>query len=219
MGHFLAHRHFHIDDVCYPSVTTIINIKPKPWLDKWREKHGDAFCDAVVKEANTVGTEFHSIAEHLVNRVNVAPSTPQLAGMAASLKVWLSQHQIIPEVQEHAVYSVVHQYQGTLDFIGTLNGILVVIDWKSSNTIYEDMGLQLVAYARAFEERTGLKIKTGWIVQVSKKPPYKLATREFKLGKRLFKEFLALREEYGTKECDGLEVVNLFTEGGKGGSI
>lgn len=59
------------------------------------------------------------------------------------------------------------------------------------------MDLQLVAYAQAYNEMTGSKIKDGLIVHVSKdKPHYKLTTKSFKLGKRVFGKFLKLRQMF-----------------------
>lgn len=73
----------------------------------------------------------------------------------------------------------------------------MVIDWKTSSRIYPDMDLQLVAYARAYEEQTGIKIEGGMIVHVSKdKPHFKLTTKIFKLGKRPFNKFLKLRANF-----------------------
>jgi CRISPR/Cas system-associated exonuclease Cas4 (RecB family) len=58
------------------------------------------------------------------------------------------------------------------------------------------MALQLSAYAEAYNEMYGTKIKTGLIVHVDKYHPHKLTVKEFKLGKRVFKKFLKLREMF-----------------------
>ena len=113
---------------------------------------------------------------------------------------------------EGKVWSEKYKYQGTLDCIGFLGKKLVIIDWKTSNAIYADMGLQLVAYAKAYEEMTEFKhkIKTGWIILVSKKKPHhKLVTREFKLTKRLFNKFIKMRLKMPESVCDGSEVIDL----------
>lgn len=75
---------------------------------------------------------------------------------------------------------------------------LIVTDWKTSARIYPDMDLQLVAYAQAYKEQTGIELKQGMIVHVSKdKPDFKLTVKVFKLGKRPLKRFLKLREMFG----------------------
>ncbi len=74
---------------------------------------------------------------------------------------------------------------------------LYLVDWKTSSRIYPDMDLQLVAYAQAYKEQTGVELKQGLIVQVSKdKPHFKLTTKVFKLGKRPLNRFLKLRANF-----------------------
>ncbi len=107
------------------------------------------------------------------------------------------------------MWSVEHEYQGTLDCVARLGRKLVLIDWKTSAGIYADMGLQLAAYAKAYEERTGQPIKTGIIVLVTKKRPHKLIVKEYKLGKRLFNKFLKMRREMPPQTCDGKDVTEI----------
>lgn len=71
-----------------------------------------------------------------------------------------------------------------------------VIDWKSGNAIYPEYGEQLAGYAIAYEEQTGVKIKYGYIVCVTKKRPHKLIVKRFTLGKRLRNKFLKRLEVY-----------------------
>jgi CRISPR/Cas system-associated exonuclease Cas4 (RecB family) len=98
---------------------------------------------------------------------------------------------------ELKVVSKTHKYSGTFDAVGKIGKTRLLIDWKTGSSIYSDMDLQLVAYAQAYNEMTGSKIKDGLIVHVSKdKPHFKLKTKQFKLGKRVFKKFLELREMF-----------------------
>jgi CRISPR/Cas system-associated exonuclease Cas4 (RecB family) len=98
---------------------------------------------------------------------------------------------------ELKVISRQHKYSGTLDAVGTFNGKPMLYDWKTSSRIYPDMDLQLVAYAQAYKEQTGIELKQGMIVHVSKdKPHFKLTTKVFRLGKRPLKKFLKLRETF-----------------------
>ncbi|SRR5258706_11542508 len=94
---------------------------------------------------------------------------------------------------------------------------LIIVDWKTSSRIYDDMQLQLVAYAQAYNEQYEMAIKEGMIVHVSKeKPNFKLTTKVFKLGKRPFNEFLELRERFGEvikREALDAEITNGETSG------
>ena len=97
---------------------------------------------------------------------------------------------------ELKLVSKAHKYSGTCDAIGKIGRTKFLIDWKTGSSIYSDMDLQLVAYAQAYNEMTGSKIKDGLIVHVSKDRPHKLKTKQFKLGKHVFNKFLKLRQMF-----------------------
>jgi hypothetical protein len=206
----MAHSHVHVNGECYPSVTYITGSKPKPWLDKWRKKHGERLCDRKAKLANVVGSAFHSFVDSYIHGSIMSFPCRRLTGMITSFLTWFTDQTYEPIVSELKVYSKKYKYQGTLDAIGKLNGELVLIDWKTSSGIYSDMGLQLVAYARAYKERFGIDIKTGYIILVSKdKPHHKVSVRRFDLNNKLFRQFLKLRRELPEYECDGKNVINI----------
>lgn len=54
---------------------------------------------------------------------------------------------------ECKVFSVVHGYAGRFDAIALVNGILYLIDFKTSAGIYDEMKYQLCAYRQAYNER------------------------------------------------------------------
>lgn len=122
---------------------------------------------------------------------------------------YLTNPQFKPEHIELKVWSEQYQYQGTLDCVAKIGKKLVVVDWKTSKSIYPDMGLQLAAYAKAYEERYGKKINTGLIVLVTKERPHRLITKEFKLGKRLFNKFLKLRLAMPERVCTEHDYIDL----------
>jgi hypothetical protein len=90
--------------------------------------------------------------------------------MAASFADWAYGAEFVPEVQEFKVISRQYRYHGTLDAVGTRHGsnLLELFDWKSSSDIYKENGYQLAAYAQAYYETTGIRLKSGGIVHVSK---------------------------------------------------
>jgi hypothetical protein len=49
-----------------------------------------------------------------------------------------------------------------LDFIGRLDGKLVLGDFKTSNGVWPEYLCQLAAYAKAYEETTGRRIDGGY---------------------------------------------------------
>jgi hypothetical protein len=204
----MPHQETFINGVWYPSVTTIIDAKPMPWLDVWREKWG-ILAERKVKIASAIGSEFHRCVEDYINAGTYVVRTAtidgfplygtdkRIIGMMRSFVRWAKHVDGAVYHTEMSIVNRAHIYSGTLDAVGTLNGKPMLFDWKTSSRIYDDMQLQLAAYAEAYNERRESKadcIKDGLIVHVSKdKPDFKLTTKAFKLGKRPFKQFLKLR--------------------------
>lgn len=198
----MPHDHSHIDDKCYPSVTEIIHAGPKPWLDKWKVKVGIARAERKLKLSNMIGTEFHRCIELIMKGQKPNPKCPRVKGMLKSFDKWFAVTDVAPYACEMKVYSHKWKYQGTFDMVGEINGVPLIVDYKSSSQISEDMGLQLVAYAVAYEEMTGLKLTKGLIVLVKKdKPNFRLITKEFEMTDKLFAKFLQKRDEYVEFPC------------------
>lgn len=195
----MPHVEHYIDGVWYPSVTTILGGRPKPWLEKWREKWG-ALAERKTVCANAIGTEFHWYAEHLAQGDEMLePANRRLLGMVKRFDEWVVSSGIKIKESELHVVSKEHKYAGTFDAVGYLPGSrkLVLFDWKTSSGIYPDMELQLAAYAQAYREQTGCEIKKGVIVLVSKdKPNHRLIVKEYSLGKRPIKAFLKRLEDF-----------------------
>lgn len=188
------------DGIEYPSVTEILGSKPKPWLDAWREKWG-VLADRKTACANSIGTQFHALAEGLaLNEPVYLPTDKRLAGMIMNFNEWLVSSGLRVKKTELHVVSKLYKYHGTFDAVGYLADkpkTLVLFDWKTSSDIYPEMAEQLVAYAQAYFEQTGIRIKRGIIVHVSKdKPTHKLTVKEYKLNKRLLNKFLKRLREF-----------------------
>jgi hypothetical protein len=218
----MPHSETYIDGVWYPSVTTIMSAKPKPWLDAWREKWG-ALAERKTLIASAIGTEFHRCVEEWLNNgyylvqpptvdgVPMISTVFRVMGMMDSFIAWANSVDGKIDRTELKIISRKHVYSGTLDAVGTLGKKHVVYDWKTSGKIYPEMQLQLAAYAEAYNERCESKtdcVKDGLIVCVSKdKPRFKLTTKQFKLGKRVFNKFLKLRAEFdklkGAENAEG----------------
>lgn len=200
----MPHRELTIDGVYYPSVTEILGDAPKPWLQKWRDKWG-VLADRKMRAAANVGTAFHAFAEALINGIEVV-ADGRLYGMLLTFDRWVIESGFRLQETELHVVSKAYKYQGTFDAIGYLADkpkTLCLFDWKTSSGIYPDMALQLVAYAQAYKEQTGLTIRRGLIVHVSKsKPHHKLTVKEYKLTKGLLNKFLKRLKEYN--EARGL---------------
>ncbi len=191
----MPHTECFVDGVWHPSVTTIMGAEPKPWLQAWYEKWG-TLATRKTELAGIVGTEFHRCVEECLDTGDFTTPCRRVNGMMRSWVTWAGAVDGIIGSTELKVISKLHRYSGTLDAVGVIGKKKYVIDWKTSSRIYPEMALQLSAYAQAYKEQTGIEIKRGLIVHVSKDRPHKLTTKEFTLGKREFKKFLKLREMF-----------------------
>jgi hypothetical protein len=86
----------------------------------------------------------------------------QVVSAYSAFEFWCKGTQLEILECEVPVLSETHRYGGTLDFIGRLNGRLVLGDFKTSGGVYPEYLIQLVAYAKAYEECKGLKIDGGY---------------------------------------------------------
>ncbi len=199
----MPHVETRIDGVWFPSVTTITGAQEKPWLKAWREKWG-ILALRKTNIATAVGTAFHDCVEqfldtgtYAVHMDTYASCVPRVDAMMKSWVTWAASVDGVIEETELKVVSRQYTYSGTLDAIGTFEGLPMIVDWKTSSRIYPDMDLQLVAYSQAYKEERGKTIKHGLIVHVSKdKPKHKVTIKVFTLGRRVLNEFLKLRDAF-----------------------
>jgi len=86
-----------------------------------------------------------------------------------------SEAQFVPEGIEVQVYSTRHRYAGTIDRIGKLRGMPVVLDIKTSAALNPVTALQLAAYQVAYNERNPkAKVWERWAIQLGADGKYKL---------------------------------------------
>ena len=110
-----------------------------------------------------LGSEVHNLIEVYLKNQNIAgllSGNPKLVIPFEAFKNWQSTYKFKLVNSEHIVWSI-DGFAGTLDCVAELNGKLYLVDFKTSNAIYDEYIMQVAAYAHAYEERTGLKF-AGW---------------------------------------------------------
>jgi hypothetical protein len=185
-------RFYDIGGRRYPSVTTVLGVINKPWLNEWRGDLGNEEADRVSGEAADTGSDFHDLGAAFnrtalmgLSRTILIPApTPQLACMMAAYAEWFDR--VVERVLavEEVVYHPTYGYAGTYDLLAVLKGDATptVIDLKTSRAIYPEHGLQLGAYqmALAFAGRTQPHPKTRrLVIRVDKAEPGLLQVREY----------------------------------------
>lgn len=143
------------------------------------------------KEAADLGTQIHEWANlHIEGKKPEIPEDEKVKNGVLAFLRWIDENKIKFLKSEEIIYSKKHNYAGILDAEAKINGELAIIDFKSSNGIYNEMRYQVAAYRGAKEEMTGKKYDVSWIIQFGKD------TGEFKAlriddHKKDFKTFLA----------------------------
>ncbi len=154
----------------YPSVTTVLGDKEKPWLEDWRKMLGDNKAKKETKRCADRGTAIHELAEKYLNNVDIRlrDYKPEYIKDFNKLKMKLNKIDNI-RAQEIGLYSDRLKIAGTVDCVAEFNGILSIIDFKTSTNnktkdMIDDYFKQCTAYAIAWHERTGEAIEDITII-------------------------------------------------------
>jgi hypothetical protein len=125
-------------------------------------------------DAARVGTAVHDwirryIAADMPKSFDLPEGLRARAACEAARK-WMSEVRYWPLLTETCIYSRKYGYAGTLDVVGmaSANGVASIVDWKTSNRIYPKHRMQTAAYAKAYSEMTGLRVRHRWIVRIGK---------------------------------------------------
>jgi hypothetical protein len=157
-----------------PGTTTIIGrFKESGGLVQWAYKSGreherlvaqgkpaPARLYDVVDEAALAGNLAHDMIEaHILGKSfpDYSIVAPEILAKANNsfnqFLEWQEQSRIEIVATERAYVSEKHQFGGTVDAIGRDGkGRIVLLDWKTSNAVYQDYLIQLAAYALLLEE-------------------------------------------------------------------
>lgn len=144
-----------------PSITTVLSYFKKDIIQEWRNKVGEVEANRISKQSSCRGTNVHKLCEdYLNNDPHYARGAfPDALEMFKSIKPLLNNINNI-HYQECGLYSTHLGVAGRVDCIGEYNGVLSVIDFKTSRKIktskmVEDYYMQECFYSLAYEELIG----------------------------------------------------------------
>ena len=152
----------------YPSITTVIsnNAKKQAGLAKWRRRVGAEKAAAITARSTKRGTNFHSIVEDYLNEdlnIEEYKESPLPVVMFEQTKKTLDRISNI-YLQEAALYSDNLEVAGRVDCIADFDGVLSIIDFKTSaepkkEYYLYDYFVQDTAYACCLQELYGITVK------------------------------------------------------------
>lgn len=144
-----------------PGTTTVIGrFKESGGLMQWAFQQGKAGKASLYEDSQKacdIGTAAHNMIECHINGLPVDEPLKVLDKEMASKALnafeqyisWERQTKLkmLSKYQEIQLISPSLKFGGTPDAIGEIDGQIVLLDWKTSNSVYQDYLLQLAAYA------------------------------------------------------------------------
>ena len=163
----------------YPGTTTVIGrFKDSGGLLHWAFAQGRLAEQGKIQklydkaeEAADIGTCAHAMIEAHINRLDSqAVLNEMLADEEGRKKAlnafelylkWEKQTgiQMISKYQEIQLVCPKYKFGGTPDAVGNINGEIVLLDWRTSNGVYQDHIIQLAAYRHLINN--GVRMDTG----------------------------------------------------------
>ena len=149
-------RFYDIKGQNYPSITSVLSIRKKEGLEKWRESIGESVANWEMGRAARRGKATHTLVEQYLK--NETPSIRDVLplGLFKLMRPYLDQIDNI-HCLETVMFSDKLTVAGQVDCIAEYNGKLSVIDFKTANKErkeewIDNYFLQCTAYALMYEE-------------------------------------------------------------------
>ena len=159
----------------YPSITTVLSVRNKKGLFEWRKRVGEDVANYVARKAANRGTAVHHMCEDYLNNdfdeeKHKKKFLPYVLFKQLRDSVLQKTNNIYS--QECGLYSDKYKVAGRVDCIAEYDGVLSIIDFKTSSKERSDEWnesyyIQASAYAEMFEERTGIEINQICILVVT----------------------------------------------------
>ena len=165
-------RYYKIENIDEPktfiSVTSITSNYSKEKIKEWRKRVGEEEANRITKFATALGTQYHAIVEAYLKNEDLPEKSTQAKYLFANARSHLNRIGKIHTI-EQPLYSTFWELAGTPDMIAEFDGILSVIDHKTSEKPkklewIEGYFVQCFAYALMYAEHFGVMPKQLVIV-------------------------------------------------------
>jgi ATP-dependent exoDNAse (exonuclease V) beta subunit len=160
-----------------PRVTEVLKIIAKgEAFNNWLRNKGKS-SENLLTTAGDIGSSLHKHLENigLGKAIDAKDVSPLEEKWLAEFYVWQAENIDSFIETEGRVFHLVDKYAGTLDSLVKLkDGRIALLDYKTTKYIYDTHELQVVAYVKAYEDMSGIKINTAFILNFSKEDKKKL---------------------------------------------
>lgn len=164
----LDSRYYYLDGVFCPSISTILEAYPKDYgFFKWLKETGEE-SDKIKDAAGERGSNVHKMTERYDEGLEVSLLSAD-GYQAWTIQEWAMFTRYV-EFRKYlgdrlAIHAIEMQLidlelleAGTLDRYVEIDGKKLILDIKTSNAIYPSYWLQVAAYRRLFERKSGINI-------------------------------------------------------------
>ena len=145
---------------------------PQEWLggvlERARSRHKD-----VLHQAGHFGTLAHQAIDDAICGVPCSVELDRpLRNVVEGFAQW-RESAGLRLTGDSMVFSERYGYAGAMDAlgIGRTDGSIAVVDFKTSNGIYDSHLLQVAAYAKAYEEMHNKRVSHGYVVRFDRNQP------------------------------------------------
>lgn len=176
------HKGYSLNGARVPGTTTVIGrYKDGSKLQDWIWRCGARRLDfrAEGRCAADIGTAAHDMierdigatpqAEDIVGHYELKPGSD--ASVRRCFKAYMAwRERRKPEITtvEAQLIHPEYGYGGTIDAIGTIDGERFLLDWKTSNGIYDETCMQLAAYRELWKANEGEDLQSALILRMDK---------------------------------------------------
>jgi len=179
----------------YLRVTATLGIIAKHRIDAWIKRVGYVKANQILETRQAIGVHVHKLIELTLKGEDCNLGGYELEIQEGMCKFYEFQQAVSlkPDGLEQRLWSNKYGYAGTADFVGTYQSppkvktpkgmkqnpflvrghepkfekpAYVIGDWKTGKGFYPTYWLQLAAYAMAFKELTGIKVKGAFIARI-----------------------------------------------------
>jgi len=156
-------RFYDIQGKNYPSITSVLSIRKKDELQKWRDNIGENVANWEMGRAARRGKATHTLIEQYLKGETPSIRDVLPLGLFKLMKPYLDQIDNV-HCLETVMFSHKLTVAGQVDCIAEYNGKLSVIDFKTANKErqedwVENYFLQTTGYSMMYEEIFGKKIE------------------------------------------------------------
>jgi len=146
----------------YPSVTSIIKSMTEAGLLSWRKYVGEKVANQICQEAAARGTRIHELCELYLRKKEYLSKFCDNKDKTMFEVTFIPLLNRISNIKclEQCMISHKYKFAGTVDCIAELDGVMSIIDFKTSRKLKQTSYIkhyfvQATAYSLAYEEMTG----------------------------------------------------------------